>query len=69
MEEAEIAHVEDLLQIDPEGDESDIVCVICLSGEVSDGNDILLCDGDHSSTLGYHQQCLLQPVTQVPNHS
>ena len=69
MEEAEIAHVEEVLQTDPEGDDLDIVCVICLSGEVSDGNDILLCDGDHSSTIGYHQQCLLPPVTQVPNHS
>ena len=32
MEEAEIAHVEEVLQTDPEGDDSDIVCVICLSG-------------------------------------
>ena len=66
MEEPEIAHVEEVLQTDPEDDDSDVVCVISLSSEVSDGNDILLCDG--SSTIGYQQQCLLPPVTQVPNH-
>ena len=66
MEDAEIAHVEEGLQTDTEGDDSDIVCVKCLSGEVSDGNDILICNGDHSSTVGYHQQCLAPPLTQVP---
>ena len=29
MEDAEIAHVEEVLQTDPEGDDSDIVCVEC----------------------------------------
>ena len=67
-EEAKIAHVEEVLQTDPEGDDSDIVCVICLSGEVSDGNDILLCEGDHSSTIGYHPQCchLLHKCQIIP---
>ena len=69
MEDAEIAHVEEVLQTDLEGDDSDIVCVKCLSGEVSDGNDILICDRDHSSTVGYHQQCFAPLIAQVPKHS
>ena len=56
MEEVEVAHVEEVLQNDPEDSESNIVCAKCLSGEIIDGNDILLCDGDHTSTIGYHQQ-------------
>ena len=33
MEAAEIAHVEEALQTDPEGDDSDIVRIKCLSAE------------------------------------
>ena len=48
-------------------DGSDIVCAMCLSGEISEGNDILICDGDHSTTMGYHQQCCVPPVACIPD--
>ena len=63
VESAEMAHVQD----DSNG--SDIVCAICLSGETSEGNDILICDGDHSTTVGYHQQCCVPLVACIPDSS
>ena len=34
-----------------EGEDEDIVCVQCLSGDASDGNDILICEGAHFARL------------------
>ena len=33
-----------------DGDEGELVCFVCLQGDVSEGNDILICDGPHSHT-------------------
>ena len=69
MEAAEIVLVEELLQNDPEGHDSDIVCVKCLSGEVTGCHHILRCDGDHSWTDGYRQWCRVPLVAQLPDRS
>ena len=29
----------------------------CLSDHIADGNGILLCDGDHATTIWYHNSC------------
>ena len=52
-----------------DSDASDIVSAICLSGETYEGNDILVCDGDPSTTVGYHQQCCVPPVACIPDSS
>ena len=31
-----------------------VVCVQCLTADASDGNDILLFEGAHSTTVGWH---------------
>ena len=35
----------------------DLICFVCLTGDVSEGNDIVSCDGDHSEPRGCHQLC------------
>ena len=47
-------------------DEEDLVCDKCRSGDTDDGNEIILCDGDHSDSFGMHQLCLNPPLTIVP---
>ena len=38
-----------------EGEDKDIVYIHCLSGDASEGNDILICEGAHiSATVGWH---------------
>ena len=41
----------------------DIFC--CLSGEVEEGNDIVLCDSAQSPTLGWHQKWLNPPLANM----
>ena len=48
-----------------EDEDEDIVCVHCLRGDASDGNDILICEGAHSSTVGWHQLCLTPPLREI----
>ena len=50
-----------------EGEDDDIVCVHCLSGDASEGNDILFREGAHSTTVGWHQLCLTPPLHEVPH--
>ena len=57
------------MQDDADCDASDIVCANCLSGETNEDNDILICDGDHNKTVGYHQKCCEPPVINIPDHS
>ena len=66
---AEAAHVEDVMQNDANSDGSDIVCSKCLSGETAEDNDILICDGAHSQTTGYHQKCYETPLLSIPDCS
>ena len=40
---------------------------MCLSGDVSDGNDILICEGEHEKNHGCHQKCCEPPLECVPN--
>ena len=49
-----------------EDEDEDIVCVHCLSGDASDGNDILVCEAAHSTTVGWHQLCLTPPLREIP---
>ena len=54
---------------DIEGEDSgidcdDIFCSVCHSGETTDDNDILLCDGP-SCALAFHFQCLDPPLSAV----
>ena len=64
---AEAAHVEDVMQNDANSDGSHIVCSKYLSGETTEDNDILVCDGDHSQPVGYHQKWCEPPVFSIPN--
>ena len=61
--------VEEHVQGDAEsddGDEGELVCFVCLQGDVSEGDDILICDGPHSHTHGCHQKCCNPPLEHVP---
>ena len=49
-----------------EDEGEDIVCVHCLSGDASDGNNILICEGAHSAMVGWHQLCLTPPLQEIP---
>ena len=69
VESAEMAHVQDVLETEPDSDGLDIVYTIYLSGETSEGNDILICDCDHSTTVGYHQRCCVPPFACIPHSS
>ena len=42
---------------DDEGEDDALICFICLKGDVSDDNNIVICDGDHSQPRGWHQLC------------
>ena len=33
------------------------------------GRNQMICDGDHSTTVGYHQQCCVPPVACIPDSS
>ena len=37
-----------------------------LSGAASEGNDIRICEGAHSTTVGWHRLCLTPPLHEVP---
>ena len=47
--------------------EDDLICFVCLTGDVSEGNDIVICDGDHSEPRGCHQLCCQPPVFEIPD--
>ena len=49
-----------------EDEDEDIVCVHCLSDDACDGNDILIYEGAHSATVGWHQLCLTPPLQEIP---
>ena len=49
-----------------EDEDEDIVCVHCLSGDAYDVNDILICEGAHSTMVGWHQLCLTPPLREIP---
>ena len=69
VDAAEVAHMEEVMQDDADSDASDIVCANCFSGETTEDNDILICDGDHSKPMGYHQKCCEPPVINIPDHA
>ena len=69
VEDADVAHVEEVLQNNVDADESNIVCAKCLSGDTTEDNDILICDGEHTTTNGYHQKCCVPAALSVPTHS
>ena len=69
VDAAEVAHMEEVMQDDADSDASDIVCANCLSGETTEDNDILICDGEHSKPVGYHQIYCEPPVINIPDHS
>ena len=50
---------------DLEGEDEDIICVHCVSGDACEGNDILICEGAHSATVGWDQVCLNPPLHEV----
>ena len=52
-----------------EAEDEDIVCVYCLTGNASEGNDILGCEGAHSTIVGWHQLCLTPPLHEVADGS
>ena len=60
--QVEVASVEEECVLTQDDGEEDIFCVHCLSGEVEEGNDIVLCDGAHSTVMGWHQKCLNPPL-------
>ena len=47
--------------------EDDLICFVCLTGDVSEGNDIVICDGDHSEPRGCHQLCCQPPLSEIPD--
>ena len=47
--------------VEESNDEDDIVCFVCLSGDVSEGNDILICEGEHEKNHGCHQSVVNPP--------
>ena len=49
-----------------EAEDEDIVCGHCLSGDAYEGNDIRICEGAHSATVGWHQLCLAPPLQEIP---
>ena len=69
LDDADVTHVEEVLQNDVDSDESYIVCAKCLSDETTKDKDILICDGEHIATVGYHQKCCVPVVLGIPNHS
>ena len=48
-----------------EGEDEDVVCIHCLSGDAFEGNDILICEGAHSAIVGWHQLCLTPPLREL----
>ena len=58
---------------DTEREEGDddvvVVCRVCLNGDETEGNVILLCDGEHGLTLGCHQLCSTPPLVKIPDGS
>ena len=50
-----------------EGEGEDFICVHCHSADASEANEILICEGAHSATLGWHQLCLTPPLDEVPD--
>ena len=44
-----------------EGEDEEIVCDHCLRGDASEGNGILICEGAHCTTVGWHKLCLTPP--------
>ena len=48
--------------------QADPHCTLCGGGESIEGNEILLCDGQHCVGC-YHQKCCTPPVTEVPEGS
>ena len=61
-----VSVAEEPMAEDPEDKDEDVVCVHCLSGDASEGNDILICEGAHCATVGWHQLCLTPPLHYVP---
>ena len=49
-----------------EDEDEDIVCVHWLGGDAFDGNGILICEGAHSATVGWHQLCVTFPLREIP---
>ena len=49
-----------------EGEDDELICFVCLKGDVSDDNDIVICDGDHSEPRGCHQLCCQAPLHTIP---
>ena len=41
--------------------------IVCLSGDVTEGNNIVLCDGAHSDAWGCHQLCCNPPLHEIPD--
>ena len=50
-----------------EGEDDELICFVCLKGDVSDDNDIVICDGDHSEPRGCHQLCCQPPLQTIPD--
>ena len=47
-------------------EEEEVTCVACGSGDIADDNQIILCDGEHETEIGYHQQCVTPPLQSIP---
>ena len=47
-----------------EGDDDDVVCCVCLNGDETEGNVILLCDGEHDLTMGVSSTLQYPPFGQ-----
>ena len=56
---------EEYMAEENEDEYEDIICVQCLSGDACDGNDILICEGAHSTTVGWHQLYMTPPLWEI----
>ena len=58
--------LEESMAEESEDADEDIVFVHCLNGDASNGNDILISEGAHSATVGWHRLCLTPPLQEIP---
>ena len=40
----------------------DLLCSVCHSHDVAEGNNVVICEGNHSQQRGYRQKCPIVPL-------
>ena len=50
-----------------EDEEDDpLTCAVCASGDASEANPIIKCDGEHDTEVGVHLRCMDPPMDDPP---